>query len=195
MWSVQLRPADRISPRLGGRLCLAVVNSVLWRRSAEPTDLVGDYTGLITYMEDIGGLAVGVAADLMVEADAHPDQAREEFGRVIALREDLYDVMSATAHGDCADLTLLNAVFSEGMANLTLNGGLVWAGLRVPAWETGASAVALLTGPDLAQLKQCPGEKCGWLFVDQTRNKSRTWCDSRMCGNRDRVRRHYQRSR
>ncbi|MFC6080006.1 CGNR zinc finger domain-containing protein [Sphaerisporangium aureirubrum] len=197
MWSVELRAADRVSPRLGGRLCLAVVNSVLWRRDAEPRELLTGYPDLVEYLHDVGGLTDAVKAELGAEARQHPEAARDEFARAIALREHLFGVMTAAGRGERAGLGLLDEVFRDGMSRLALgpDGRPGWTGLRVPAWETAASAVTLLTGPDLALLKQCPGERCGWLFVDQTRNKSRTWCDSRMCGNRDRVRRHYRRTR
>jgi predicted RNA-binding Zn ribbon-like protein len=52
-----------------------------------------------------------------------------------------------------------------------------------------------MTSPDLKRLKQCPGRSCGWVFLDDSRNQSRRWCDSRECGNRERVRAHYQRTR
>jgi predicted RNA-binding Zn ribbon-like protein len=45
------------------------------------------------------------------------------------------------------------------------------------------------------RLRRCDDQGCGWLFLDTTRNHSRRWCSSRDCGNRDRARRHYTRSR
>nr|WP_264085191.1 CGNR zinc finger domain-containing protein [Kibdelosporangium phytohabitans] len=42
---------------------------------------------------------------------------------------------------------------------------------------------------------ECSGPGCGWLFIDRTRNRSRQWCSSKDCGNRERARRHYRRSR
>jgi predicted RNA-binding Zn ribbon-like protein len=71
--------------------------------------------------------------------------------------------------------------------------GYGWGWLRPPdplverlfpaAW----SAATLLTGPDRHRLKCCDG--CDRLFVDQSRNRSRRWCDMQRCGNRDKVRR------
>ena len=55
------------------------------------------------------------------------------------------------------------------------------------------SAVALALAPGLRRVKACPG--CGWLFIDRTRNGSKRWCISALCGNRDKTRRHYQRTR
>src|ERR687898_229480 len=54
---------------------------------------------------------------------------------------------------------------------------------------------ALLTSPKLGRVKLCAGEGCGWVFLDESRNGSRRWCDSRDCGNRERVRRHLARKR
>jgi len=36
---------------------------------------------------------------------------------------------------------------------------------------------------------------CGWLFLDETRNRSRRWCSMKDCGNRAKARRHYRRRR
>ena len=49
------------------------------------------------------------------------------------------------------------------------------------------SAAALLTGEDRHRLKLCQG--CGLLFLDQSRNRSRRWCDMGSCGNRAKQRR------
>jgi len=54
-------------------------------------------------------------------------------------------------------------------------------------------AVALHFSPWQVRVKTCGG--CGWLFVDRTRNGSRRWCISALCGNRDKARRHYHRKK
>jgi predicted RNA-binding Zn ribbon-like protein len=46
------------------------------------------------------------------------------------------------------------------------------------------SAVGVLSQTDLSRIKQCPGEDCGWLFVDRTKNGARRWCEMEVCGNR-----------
>jgi predicted RNA-binding Zn ribbon-like protein len=55
------------------------------------------------------------------------------------------------------------------------------------------SAADLLTTPSVERVRQCPG--CGWLFLDESRNHSRTWCDMRICGNRAKAQRHYERQK
>ena len=46
-----------------------------------------------------------------------------------------------------------------------------------------------LVNSPLERLKICPDPKCRWLFYDQTKAKSRIWCNEKTCGNRNRVRR------
>jgi predicted RNA-binding Zn ribbon-like protein len=53
----------------------------------------------------------------------------------------------------------------------------------------------LLRSPDAARVHRCAGRGCAWLFVDTTRNHSRRWCRTDDCGNRERARRHYRRTR
>ena len=37
------------------------------------------------------------------------------------------------------------------------------------------------------QLKVCGNESCRFLFLDRSRNRSRVWCETAVCGNRARV--------
>jgi predicted RNA-binding Zn ribbon-like protein len=57
--------------------------------------------------------------------------------------------------------------------------------------------VALLTGPELGRVKQCPGPlgDCGWLFLDTSKNRSRRWCSMEGCGSEAKMRRRHERVR
>lgn len=54
------------------------------------------------------------------------------------------------------------------------------------------TAEQLLTSPLAAGVAACPGQDCGWLFVDP--RGRRRWCSMAVCGNRAKARRHAQRS-
>ncbi|WP_328606005.1 CGNR zinc finger domain-containing protein [Amycolatopsis sp. NBC_00345] len=41
---------------------------------------------------------------------------------------------------------------------------------------------------DWVRLKICPADDCLWAFYDESRNRSRTWCSMRVCGNREKAR-------
>lgn len=55
---------------------------------------------------------------------------------------------------------------------------------------TARSALGLIASPDNKRMKICPN--CEWLFIDRSKNRSRTWCDMAVCGNRAKARLHYR---
>jgi len=55
--------------------------------------------------------------------------------------------------------------------------------------ETAASLADLLAQGEPERLKVCENRDCRWVFYDDSRNRSRRWCDSRACGNLIKVRR------
>ena len=59
--------------------------------------------------------------------------------------------------------------------------------------EIARSGIELLGGPDRDKLRRCSGPGCSLLFV--ATNLQRRWCAGRLCGNRVRVARHYDRTR
>jgi predicted RNA-binding Zn ribbon-like protein len=75
---------------------------------------------------------------------------------------------------------------------------------RITGTATGvAGALATLVGivaeaaggATWPRLKTCPGNECGWLFYDRSRNGSRRWCDMAVCGNRTKTRAYRARRR
>ena len=58
---------------------------------------------------------------------------------------------------------------------------------------TAHSALGLICEPQPERMKICGN--CGWLFIDRSKNRSRTWCDMAVCGNRVKAQRHYHRKK
>lgn len=50
------------------------------------------------------------------------------------------------------------------------------------------AAVHLVHTGHWDRIKICPAANCLWAFYDRSRNKSRTWCSMRVCGNREKAR-------
>jgi predicted RNA-binding Zn ribbon-like protein len=44
------------------------------------------------------------------------------------------------------------------------------------------AAVDLLGRDTTPRLKQCPGDRCGWFFLDTTKRGNRRWCAMSECG-------------
>jgi predicted RNA-binding Zn ribbon-like protein len=56
----------------------------------------------------------------------------------------------------------------------------------------GAAAEAMAS-TEWVRLKACRAETCHWAFIDQARNRSRSWCSMGVCGNRQKARRYRER--
>lgn len=201
--AVSLLGADATSHFRGGRLCLALVNSVYWRRGPDPEEHLNSYADLLELAEGAGWLPdVDALRRSAAERPAEADRVRSS---ALHLREQLLAVFAAQADGEAGpepELAAVQKLASRGLSALRLGPSgdgyrLGWpeARLDLPLLQAAVSAVLLLSGPELARVKQCPGPTCGWVFLDTTRNQSRRWCDSRECGNRNRAHTYYERSR
>ncbi len=84
-----------------------------------------------------------------------------------------------------ANTSLLNFVIADDGLHPSHPKGSDFLGLVLH------SAVALALAPGIRRVKACPA--CGWLFLDRTRNGSKRWCITALCGNRAKTRRHYRR--
>ena len=51
----------------------------------------------------------------------------------------------------------------------------------------------VLTETEHTRIRHCPS--CNWIFYDNTKNKSRRWCDMKDCGSRDKSLRYYHRKK
>ena len=195
----------------GGVPCLDFVNSVGWRLTDHPSEYLGSYEDLLAWGSQAGLLTPGETEGLTQQATLDPQRAQETLSRALALREAIHRAISAAIAGepqDESDLSALNRELSIALSRLRVmpagdayGWGWDWSGddgrlrLDSPLWPVARSAAELLTSPKLSRVKICAGKGCGWVFLDESRNGSRRWCDSRDCGNRERVRRHLARKR
>lgn len=191
---------------IAGHPCLDFANTLSGRLHAVPVDHLRDYTGLLEWGRRAGLLTESATERIARAGKAKPAAAEDVFARAIRLREDLYRVISALAAGNPPETTSLGVVNEELTAakvhyRLTPVGRVLRArpedplALEVPIWAVVRSAADLLTSPSFSRVRECGAETCSWLFLDATRNRSRRWCDAKVCGNRERVRRHYWRVR
>jgi predicted RNA-binding Zn ribbon-like protein len=62
------------------------------------------------------------------------------------------------------------------------------------AWSLAVLHSALAAGY-ADRIKVCRNDECGWLFFDESRNRSRQWCDMAACGSRMKARAYRARQR
>ena len=125
--------------------------------------------------------------------------AQRAFGRAKQLREALHAVLTSGAPSALAAITEAYVSALRHRELRPVDDGVAWVErektVRGPVDRLTAEAVALITGMPLSRVKQCDDAACGWLFLDSSHRQNRRWCSAADCGNRDRARRHYERSR
>lgn len=191
----------------GGHLALDFANTVGWHAREEQEERLTSYARVLDWARQTGALTPARAERLAASAAVQPDVANRALAEIVTVREAIYHLFSALAAGrplpDNA-LATLNGTLTEALGYLRLATsatGLTWVWVDEderfdrPLWPVVRAAAELLTSPDRARVRECAGTGCGWLFLDTSRNRSRRWCDTRDCGNRERVRRHYARQR
>jgi predicted RNA-binding Zn ribbon-like protein len=197
----------------GGVLCLDFVNTLAWRLTDHPVEYLLSYEDLLTWERQADLLAPDETKALSGRATTDLEDARAMLSRALALREAIHGVFSAAVAGKPQDegaLSALNRELSGALSRLRVvpaeGGSYIWAWdrggeegggppLERPLWPVARSAAELLTSSKLGRVKVCAGVGCGWMFLDESRNASRRWCDSRACGNRERVRKHLARKK
>jgi predicted RNA-binding Zn ribbon-like protein len=183
-------------------VCIDFANTVEWRLSPNPTDRLTGYDRLLAWAERVNLVEPEVAESLRREAMLRPEEAQQAFAEAIELREAIYRVMYGVANGmprDPGGVALLYRGVADALRHRALvdaPDGFVWewpdeeTDLDAVTHKVALSASDLLTSPEVHNLKACPGDGCGWLFVDTSRAGNRRWCDMELCGNRAKVRRH-----
>lgn len=58
-----------------------------------------------------------------------------------------------------------------------------------------ALAVLDATTLDRTRIRRCQGDRCGLVYYDTSKNRSRRWCDMAACGNRAKAAAHYRRTK
>src|SRR5690606_9992431 len=123
-----------------------------------------------------------------------------------AHRRSIQSFLSAIANGDRASMSAhkpqINHLLREAgnREHLEFGGGRFSLGhaedsddLLAPLWKIIGSLKGLLMDNDAARIKECP--TCGWIFLDETKNGRRIWCNPKICGTRDRMKRYNERKR
>jgi predicted RNA-binding Zn ribbon-like protein len=186
----------------GGHLSVDFTNTV-GSRGSTPEEHFTTYGDILSWAEARGVLPPAEARRLRTIADRNPTQAREAVVEMRALRESLYQVLSAAASGRTpprADLARVNAhvEMAYSRAHLAPRARRLALTFDDPAPRSLTApvttpvvraAIDLLTSDAAGRIRTCADDTCAWLFVDGTRSGTRRWCDMKVCGNRDKVRR------
>lgn len=178
-----------------------------WTSGSEPLNIrrewLRDYDRFAVWAGYVDLLDAAAVARRRREAGRAPEQAERVLNRARELRSALYSVLTGT--GDAAAFALVAATARWAAAASELvdeqrDGQRIarWrlpdsVGLEQPLLAVAGATAELLASPDRSKVRSCPGEDCGWLFID--RRGRRRWCSMDSCGNRAKVRAHAERRR
>jgi predicted RNA-binding Zn ribbon-like protein len=188
---------------VAGDLALDFVNTVGGNDSTADLDAIADYEQLLIWSLRAGAIDQDQADRLGRRRRRRTDEADQVVRRARRLRSDLYALFEDLVVGDpvapawvkvrpavAAAVATADVVVGESGAAWT------WAGVReldAPLHPVAHAAASLMTSPQAALLRRC--DRCRWLFLDQSRNHARRWCDMRTCGMAEKVERQAERRR
>jgi len=192
---------------MGGPVCLDFVNTLDDRVTDQPKELLNSYIDLARFAEDTGILD-DLRVDRLIIRSQQNQEAAERARRVaIDMREAMYAVLWAIVKRkpvQGSPLHVLNQFIQAAAQHVSLvpaRGHMEWqfdsgrTDFEMPLWPIARSAAELLSSDQLALVRACASRTCAWLFLDQSKNHRRIWCDMTKCGNRAKAKRFYTRSR
>ena len=185
----------------GGRLCLDFVNTRSYPALGGYREFLRGFGDLVLWAQREALIEAPDGQRLMANAREEADLARRALNDAVALRSALRCLFASGAATDTLRSALDDVTRTIRSAAPTLhlearNQSVRYvAAPALDAWLLGPlaiSAMELVTSPDRAHVKICPGEDCHWLFLDQSRNGTRRWCSMDSCGGKAKARTHYE---
>jgi predicted RNA-binding Zn ribbon-like protein len=195
--------ATRDLPILGGHLALNFANTVDDPLGPARYDHASTYDDLVRWSVRVGTVTDTHASGLLRTAARHAQEAAATLALAHELREILNEIFGAIADA-ATDIpnrwTRLRPFAANALANATLYdsgpGAYQWSWSHVDDLATvlhpiASAAADLLVSDDLRRLKRCA--RCPWLFLDNSKNRSRRWCGMNDCGKAQKIERYIAR--
>lgn len=194
---------------IGGALCLDFANTIHNTRAEdkEEEEELQAISDLLLWAREAGLVSSAVFDRLAAHYNRNPREAAAALAKGTAIRDLLLSIFAGIANRrdvSSKRLSELNSALAQAPGLLSVhknsdNIGAMWTsaahGLQQVFFAVLTSAAELLSSDRLLRVRECASSDCTWLFVDESRNRSRRWCDMSACGNRMKARRHYRRAR
>ena len=188
---------------VGGNVALDLLNTQNGPAGEAPEDdVLSDYRDLLAWASHVGLMSAAEERGFRRRARQRPAEADAAFQRARETRAYLHDVFDAVARGKPparADLLQLQHDAAEALSHGRLvpaDGGYRWSwaddqDLGRPLWPVIHAALKLVTDGPLKRVKGCAS--CRFVFVDESKNRSRRWCSMDDCGAEDKMRKYVAR--
>lgn len=192
---------------MAGAVCLDFVNTLDDRFTPEPKELLKDYLDLARFGEDTGILTDLQVDRLFAWSQQHRQEAQRVLHWAIELREAISEIFYGVARRKpvpASAVAILNARVQDAAQHLQLvpgKGRFEWKfewntnDPYEPLWPIARDAAELLASDRLQFVRACASKTCEWIFLDESKNHRRRWCDMTKCGNRAKAKRFYVRQK
>ena len=201
--SVRYERDGLVLPRaIGGDAALDLVNTFAgWDRpaAASAREYLQSYDHLVLWAASTGIVADVDVSPLRRAGRRDPAAADVVLHRAKQLRSSVHDLL--LNQDGPATATALRTVQESASAAISA-ARLTWEppaalefaeGVQRPLHQAAWHCLHFLGTAAATQVRACPGQDCGWLFVDLAGR--RRWCRMEWCGNRAKARAHARRRR
>lgn len=193
--------AEKPPNPVAGALCLDFINTVTWRGdTARVAERLTSYGELAIWSRLLGTISASTERALLATARRDCATAAVVLKQALKLRHEIAHLFDPALRA-AIRTPVLDGLAREIGAIGKLVPGKGWLpvtqspNLQLPLLPVAVSALSLLTAPQQAKTRSCADPLCGWVFLDETKNRTRLWCSMEGCGNRAKARAHYARSR
>lgn len=185
----------------GGALPFHFINTVRDRKVEHVHNYLTDYQDIISWCRRLELMKEEKLKKLENYASKNINEAQSAYAKAIDLRETMYILFSAIASHDLPGEEILkkfNAFLSEALSELFLRFDQDHyffdidsrtVNLDKPIWIVLKDTYRLLNEDDRNRMKEC--QKCGWIFLDHTKNNTKLWCNPQICGSTSKATRYY----
>ena len=198
-WNIQTVPLD------GGCVCFDFVNTIHSRVDKDIYDYIDTYSSFIKWMERLQLMPADTLENLKKLVQKDEETAQVALKDIKKKREMLYNFFSSVIHKRSPDIQLLqsfNKSLSDSLSRLSFDYKkdklvLDWSDDKLNFYEPlkiiFKDAFDIITTIPQKRFKEC--RSCGWLFIDKSKNNSRTWCNMQTCGSIEKAKRYYYRKK
>lgn len=191
---------------VAGRLSLDFINTVSYRGAPphERGDRLVSYSELVLWARFAGVISQRHGDALHRQADRNPYPAATTLQEAILIRETIAKLAIAPSQCTPSELKYFNSklaalpplkLTTDKDGGYSLDGTAPSSDLRSVFWPVLRDAADLLTSEYLPLVRTCAEQACSWVFLDLSHSRNRKWCSMKSCGNRNKVSRHYRRTR
>ena len=191
---------------IAGALCLDFANTIHNSHADDKGEELHNMSDLLQWTKDAALLSSADHDRLAAHYSRSFRESAAALAKAITIRDLLLSIFASIANGRSVSsqrLSDLNSALAHapGLLRVRKNSDRIeteWTsaseGLQQVLFPVLTSAAELLASDRLGRIRECASADCTWLFLDESRNRSRRWCDMSACGNRMKARRHYQRA-